>query len=118
VFAVGATLQVGGNRFAESVTRTILSLLALAELMQVSTHNQATHSVFSATTSALVSPTDGPEIQDVPNDVLSTGGANGLPFTQVGDQVMFALTEINDEPESVRLRRLSLRFLELLLDRR
>ena len=118
VFAVGATLQVGGNRFAESVTKTILSLLALAELMQVSTHNQSTHSVFSATTSALASPTDGPEIQDVPSDVLSTGGPQGVPFTQVGDQIMFALADINDSPEATRLRRLSLRFLELLLDRR
>jgi hypothetical protein len=130
---IGATVQAGGNRFAESVRKTILSLLAIAELMHVTTYNQSTHRIFvtAANVLGMASPESdshlgsplGHEVGDVSltGDNFSSPDGNPnarvIPIERIGNQAMFSANNINADSTLPILRSVSRLFLELLLDR-
>jgi hypothetical protein len=119
VFALGATVQLGGNRLSETVGTSVLSLLGIAELMLTSSYNQSTHQVFLTTSGELSKSEsqEGPSSADDPATIPETAP----DFVVRGAQVMFTSSPLNAElPTGLlhrRLRRVAKRFLELLLER-
>jgi hypothetical protein len=113
---VGATLQVGGNRFSENLRSTILSMLAIAQFMNQSTFNQSTHQILVTTGLGLEDEEE--EIASPGADELSQGSpvTGELTLDRVGHQVMFASNNIN--AGIANLRAVSRRFLDLLDDTR
>src|SRR5207244_6488427 len=69
---VGGTVQVGGNRFSETLQSTILSMLAVAHMMQISSYNQSTHQVLVTTAGEL--RTRLPPIDSPGSDFLNAPG--------------------------------------------
>jgi hypothetical protein len=112
---------VGGNRFAESVKRTILSLLAIAELMQISTYNQSTHQIFVTSASALKESSPAAGFGNIAppasNFSVSDGDTSTMPIERIGNQVMFAANTDAINNHIKTLRAVSRLFLDLLLDR-
>ncbi len=113
---VGATLQVGGNRFSENLRSTILSMLAIAQFMNQSTFNQSTHQIL--VTTGLGLEDEEKKIASPGADELSQGSpvTGELTLDRVGHQVMFASNNIN--AGIANLRAVSRRFLDLLDDTR
>jgi hypothetical protein len=113
---VGATLQVGGNRFAENLHSTILSMLAIAQFMNQCTFNQSTHQILVTTGLDLAG--DEQQVASPGVDERSEGSPvdGELTLDRVGHQVMFASNNIN--AGIANLRAASRRFLDLLDDSR
>ena len=109
---VGGTVQVGGNRFSETLQSTILSMLAVAHMMQISSYNQSTHQVLVTTAGEL--RTRLPPIDSPGSDFLNAPGQ--LQLSRIADQVMFSSNNL--QAGLSNLRAVALGFLDLLLDPR
>jgi len=61
LFVMGATIDVSRNRIAETVSRSMLSLLTVGEIMNITTLNQTTHDNVALVTRPDPNPTPNEE---------------------------------------------------------
>jgi hypothetical protein len=107
VFGVGSTVTTTGNRFSEAVRNTILSLLAMSELLNAATFNQSTHEIMAINNSADVPPAGG----------LGTAADVETRYRWLqGNQVLFSASTLGPS-QLTSLKNFGAAFLGLLFNR-